>query len=964
MLDWGSIEAKWRRVWKEDGTFNADIIPGKPKYFVTVAFPYPNSPQHLGHGRTYTLADVHARYKRMRGYNVLFPMAFHYTGTPILAMAKRIAAEDRDLLDTFSEIYKVGKEEIKSFHDPLKIAQYFHQEIKEGMMEIGYSIDWRREFTTIDPTYSKFIEWQFRRLSEQGLITRGSHPVGWCPNDGNPVGQHDTLGDIEPEISEFVLIKFGVGDDILPSATLRCETIFGVTNLWVKPDAEYVRADVDGESWIISKSAATKLTFLGKKVVVKDSVSASYLIGKAAKNPITNSLVPILPADFVDLEQATGIVMSVPGHAPFDFQALEKLKLDPRPQEMREEISQLKVIKIIETEEFDGIPAEQIIQKKGIDLQDFSKLEAATSQLYAKEFQSGTMMENTGIYSGMEVSKARDLVNNDLQKSGHSSPMHELINGPITCRCGTRCTVKIFKDQWFINYGDASWKEKASACLAQMNILPAELLDEFHYVIDWLRGRACARGSGLGTKLPWDDKWIIESLSDSVIYMSYYTIARLISEHNIQPNQLSDDIFNYLFLHEGKVSELSENCGIQEGILESMRKEFDYFYPVDTRHSGRDLVPNHLTFFIFNHAVIFPEKFWPQQIVTNGSVLMDGKKMSKSFGNIIPLRQAVRSHGADPLRMAILASAELLQDADFGLDLVRTYRERLERFNSFAQSVMVTSGNGSEVQRSEGKWLLSRLQRIISDTTEALEKLRVREAINHAVHRMDQDLQWYNRRISARKESDEDDSRVLRAVLDTRVRLLAPFSPFLCEEIWEQMGNDGLVCKASWPTSDPEKIDGRIEEEESLIKLLLEDTLSILRVTKIKPNLITYYLPAPWKEEAYSKILYMAVDSQPAIGDVMNSLMQDEAMRTRGKEVSIFVQKVIKEVNSLPKETRDLRIEIGKLNGLRIIADGQAFLERELNSKIQFFEEEDGSKYDPKGRASSALPFRPAIFVE
>ena len=144
----------------------------------------------------------------------------------------------------------------------------------------------------------------------------------------------------------------------------------------------------------------------------------------------------------------------------------------------------------------------------------------------------------------------------------------------------------------------------------------------------------------------------------------------------------------------------------------------------------------------------------------------------------------------------------------------------------------------------------------------------------------------------------------------------------------------------------------------------MEDTLSILRVTKIKPNLITYYLPAPWKEEAYSKILYMAVDSQPAIGDVMNSLMQDEAMRTRGKEVSIFVQKVIKEVNSLPKETRDLRIEIGKLNGLRIIADGQAFLERELNSKIQFFEEEDGSKYDPKGRSSSALPFRPAIFVE
>ncbi|MCH8022616.1 MAG: leucine--tRNA ligase, partial [Thaumarchaeota archaeon] len=932
--------------------------------FVTVAYPYPNSPQHIGHGRTYTLADVHARYKRMRGYNVLFPMAFHYTGTPILAMAKRIAAGDRDLIDTFSGVYKVDENDIKSFHDPLKIAQYFHREIKDGMIEIGYSIDWRREFTTIDPAYSRFIEWQFRRLSEQGLITRGSHPVGWCPNDGNPVGQHDTLGDIEPEISEFVLIKFVVGDDILPSATLRCETIFGVTNLWVKPDADYVRADVDGESWIISQSAATKLIFLGKKVIVKDTISASTLIGRPAKNPITNSVVPILPADFVDLEQTTGIVMSVPGHAPFDYQALEKLKLKPRPEEMKEEISRLTPIKIIETEEFSGIPAAQIIQKKGIELHDDSKLEDATSQLYAKEFQKGTMMENTGIYSGMDVSKARELVKNDLLNAGHSSVMHELINGPIICRCGTKCTVKIFENQWFINYGDAAWKEKASACLEQMNILPVEILDEFHYVIGWLRGRACARGSGLGTKLPWDDSWIIESLSDSVIYMSYYTIARLISKHKIQPSQLSDKVFNYLFLHNGNLSEISNVSGIKEDIIESMRKEFDYFYPVDTRHSGRDLVPNHLTFFIFNHAAIFPKKFWPRQIVTNGSVLMDGKKMSKSFGNIIPLRQAVQSHGADPLRMAILSSAELLQDADFSFDLVRTYRERLERFHSFAESVIDTKGNGVEVQRSEGKWLLSRLQRIIADTTEAIEKLRVREAINHAVHRLDQDIQWYNRRISARKESTEDSSFLFRAVLDVKVRLLAPFCPFICEEIWAKIGNEGLVCEASWPTADPEKIDGRIEEEESLVKLLLEDTQNILRVTKIKPNQITYYLPAPWKEEAYSKILAIALEGQPEIGNVMKSLMQDEAMKTKGKEVPIFTQRALKEVNSLSKETKDMRRQIGRLDGMKIMADVQAFLERELNSKIQFFEEEDGSKYDPKGRASTAIPFRPAIFVE
>ena len=84
VVDWKEIQEKWKREWDQAGIFEADPDPSREKFFITVAYPYPNSPQHIGHGRTYTLTDVHARYLRMRGYNVLFPMAFHYTGTPIL----------------------------------------------------------------------------------------------------------------------------------------------------------------------------------------------------------------------------------------------------------------------------------------------------------------------------------------------------------------------------------------------------------------------------------------------------------------------------------------------------------------------------------------------------------------------------------------------------------------------------------------------------------------------------------------------------------------------------------------------------------------------------------------------------------------------------------------------------------------------------------------------------------------
>ncbi|MFQ6054136.1 MAG: class I tRNA ligase family protein, partial [Candidatus Bathyarchaeia archaeon] len=250
MVDWRRIEEKWQRRWAEAGIFEADPDPERPKYYLTVAYPYPNSPPHIGHGRTYTLTDVHARYRRMQGYNVLFPMAWHLTGTPVFAMVDRLKERDEDLVDTFLNLYKVPKEKLHELEDPIGMTSYFRKEYKRAFQSIGFSIDWRREFTTIDPYYSKFIEWQFEKLREGGYITQGSHPVGWCPHCGNPVGQHDTVGDVEPEIEEFTVIKFGRGEEFFPAATLRPETVFGVTNMWLHPNVEYVRARVDEENWV------------------------------------------------------------------------------------------------------------------------------------------------------------------------------------------------------------------------------------------------------------------------------------------------------------------------------------------------------------------------------------------------------------------------------------------------------------------------------------------------------------------------------------------------------------------------------------------------------------------------------------------------------------------------------------------------------------------------------------------
>ncbi|ABK77878.1 leucyl-tRNA synthetase [Cenarchaeum symbiosum A] len=325
MIDWAGVEKRWRERWEKEKHFETN--PGeKPKKFITVAYPYPNSPQHIGHGRTYTLADVHARYHRMKGYNVLFPMAFHYTGTPILGMADRVKDGDLVLMDGLRRLYGVPEDEIRGFVEPEKIARYFHGEIKSGMIEMGYSIDWRREFTTIDPAYKSFIEWQLGRLREEGLIIQGSHPVGWCPRDQNPVSQHDTLGDVEPGFTEYTLVKFAFGEYVIPVATLRPETIFGVTNLWANPTVTYKQADIDGEKWIVSEECVHKLEFLGREITIEGEVPGSELAGGSATPPHGGAPVPILAAEFARPQTGTGLVMSVPAHAPFDWRALEDLR--------------------------------------------------------------------------------------------------------------------------------------------------------------------------------------------------------------------------------------------------------------------------------------------------------------------------------------------------------------------------------------------------------------------------------------------------------------------------------------------------------------------------------------------------------------------------------------------------------------------------------------------------------------
>ena len=953
-INWTEIEKKWRAKWDETKDFETNPNE-KPKKFITVAYPYPNSPQHIGHGRTYTLADVHSRFYRMQGYNVLFPMGFHYTGTPVLGMAKRIESQEKEILDGLRNIYHVPEDAIKTFVEPVKIADYFHEEIKSGMIEMGYSIDWRREFTTIVPGYQKFIEWQISTLKENGRIIQGSHPVGWCPRDQNPVSQHDTMGDVEPKIDDKNhLIKFKLGEFVFPITTLRPETIFGITNLWVNPNTIYKKIKADDENWIVSEECAKKIEFFGKEITIQGDISGSEIIGQSAIAPHTGVEIPILEADFVEPGMGTGLVMSVPAHAPKDYQALMDLKA-----KNHELASKIEPIPIITTEGYGEIPAKDVCERLGVSDQSDAKLEEATNELYLKEFTSGKLNDKCGKFENEKVEFGRDKVGHWLEENNHLEKFPVLENGPIRCRCGTECVVKILNNQWFLNYGDEEWKNLARNCFDEMSILPNKIQTEFNDVIDWLHERACARQQGLGTKLPWDKDWIVESLSDSVIYMAYYTISRFVNDGTVTPDNLTKELFDFIFLDKGDISLAASTSKLSEDTINLLKKEFSYFYPVDSRHSGRDLVQNHLSFFVLNHVAIFDKKLWPQEIVVNGSVMMDGAKMSKSMGNIIPLRTAIRDHGADPIRLAIISSAELLQDADFNMESVSGMQSKLESL--LEECSILKKGEISNLE-AEDRWILSRTQRMISQVTEAVEKMRLREGLHDILFTFESDLSWYAKRTKAK---NRDVPEILHQINEERVKMLSPFAPHIAEEMWENLGNSGLVSKAKWPQYSKEKMDATAIQSEELLKSTIEDISNILKVTKITPKKIVIYVNSDSvKSKVYRKILQIMVGGQNNMGVVMKELIADPET-TEAKKMPDFVQKTIKDLHSESEEIKSMKMESKEF-------DEKEFLSSELSSigknefgvDIEVYSTTDDNIYDPKGKARHARPFKPAILIE
>jgi leucyl-tRNA synthetase len=960
--DPADIETRWRERWRQEGYYEADPDEDGDATFITVPYPYPSGGMHVGHARTYTVPDVYARYRRLQGDNVLFPIAWHVTGTPIIGAVERLKKGEEEQLSVLRDTYNVPEETLQDLETPMGFARYFIEEhYKKGMRQLGLSVDWRREFTTNDERYSKFITWQYRTLKERGLLEKGLHPVKYCTNEDNPVTTHDLLEGEEAEFQEYTLVRFeGEDGAILPMATLRPETVRGVTNAYVDPDGDYVRATVDGERWVVSRQAVQKLELQDHEIGVDSELSGADLVGERVTNPITGDEVLVLPASFVDTDNATGVVMSVPAHSPDDYIALQEAK--ERADEMAEygidpeAVRAIESVPILTVEGYGEVPARDAVEEYDVSSQEDPALEEATQELYNREFHQGRLLEAYGAYAGETVEDVRERFRDDYRERGAFGAMQEFTED-VVCRCGG--AVEVAKQEtWFLRYNDEDWMAKTKRLVGDLDTIPENTREQYTHTVDWLNEWPCIRNYGLGTRLPWDEDFVIEPLSDSTVYMAYYTIAHRLDE--IPPEEMDRAFFDTLF-YGADAAEAPDERALE------LREEWDHWYPVDYRVSANDLISNHLTFYLYHHAELFDEANWPEGITIMGMGLLEGRKMSSSKGHVVLPGEAIDEYGADTVRFFLLNSAEPWQDYDWRDEAVSSAHGQLRRFYNRATEVIEQGSPGDPGVRAAeprehdapdepdlrpiDEWLLSKLQGVIREATEALEGFETRTASQAAFYAMEEHLRWYRRRA----DLDREGARwTLRHVLSRRLRLLAPFTPFLANELHERLAGESAE-DAGWPAVDESREDPTVEVRESLVESLTDDINDIVDVTGTDPDVVRVYTAADWKRSVFEQV----VETGPDVGAVMSEVMSDPDLRERGDEVNDLVQELVEFV----REQEDDRLAI--LEGTEeadVYADAVGFYEREFDADVRVLDETGAE--DPGDRAGDAVPFRPAIHIE
>ncbi|KAL3159318.1 hypothetical protein ABBQ32_011271 [Trebouxia sp. C0010 RCD-2024] len=905
----------------------------------------------------------------------------------------------------------IPEAEIADFRKSSHWLRYFPPLAMRDMTAMGCGIDWRRTFITTDVNqyYDSFVQWQFRVLKRQGRVYRDKRYAVYSPLDKQPCADHDRASGEGANPQEYILGKLkaveltgklagleGQGAVYFLTATLRGETFYGVVNAWVLPEGQYgAFRGLNNEIYIMSHKSALNLSYQDRMPVTGHPECLMTLLGqdligtplKAPRSP--HDRVYVLPLLTIKMNKGTGVVMGCPSDSPDDYTALNELKAKPKLREkfhVEDAWVEYDVIPVMEIPGLGNMAAKTLCDDWKIKTQGDKKLEEAKKIVYLKGFNEGVMV--VGNYKGRKVAEVKNIIKKELIEEGsailYSEPEKQVIS-----RSGDECVVAL-TDQWYLTYGEEHWKSLTEQALQQMNTYSDEARHQFQHCLGWLNQWACSRSFGLGTRVPWDPQYLVESLSDSTVYMAYYTVAHFLQEGNlygegngqIKAEDVTDEVWDYVLL-EGPEP---QNSKIPGQVLHSMRREFNYWYPFDLRASGKDLINNHLSFALYNHTAIWenaPEK-WPKSMRCNGHLLLNGEKMSKSTGNFKTLAQAVEEYTADAMRLALADAGDGMEDANFVEDTADKGILRLTKELMWYDEALSAELRAGPISLFADRVFDNDVNVAVHASHAAYNSMMFKDALKTGTYDLQNARDAY--RVACGPLGMHKD--LVYRYIKVQTLLLTPICPHTCDHVWrDKLQQQGTVLTAGWPEAPQPKV------ALQAAAVYLQDRIDALRKDidkhgKVKTKKGQQAPPAAkvvhadlyvsdrftgWRERVLTNLsdLYSQQTKAfpPDVSQQMVARMKAEPSLAGMKEQELkkavmpFAQMRMKETNQLGPEVLNVRLVFDEAAVLR---ENQEVLQRALDlQSVAVHMTTDAAAQRPEvaDKLSSAEPGRPLVVL-
>jgi leucyl-tRNA synthetase len=843
-LDYPKISTKWQKRWEKEKIFSTKKNT-KKKFYCLEMFPYPSGAGlHMGHVRNYALGDSFARFKRMQGHNVLYPMGYDSFGLPAENAAIERGTNPKEWTLKNIELMKTQQK------------------------ELGLSYDWTRETITCQPEYYKWNQWIFLKLLKKGLAYKKKAKVNWCPKCNTVLAneqvqngkcwRHTDTEATEKNLEQWFFKITAYADELLndlkklehwpekvklmqenwigksegcnvswnvhkknlslSTFTTTIDTIYGVTFAVISPEHPELNNIVSEEqkekvkNYVLEAKKKSEIERTNAQREKTGVFTGAYLI-----HPFTRKKIPLWVADYVLMNYGTGVVMGVPAHDQRDMDFAKKYNL---------EIVQSVQLENKETFVYDNVDKYNV-KGKIIDSEQFTGLSIIEGRKkIVEELEKKNAGEKTTQY------KLRDWLISRQRYWGTPIPI-------IYCKkCGTVPVPE--KDLPVKLPENTKFTGKGNPLLSVENFI----------------NTTCPKCNANAHRET--------DTMDTFVDSSWY-------------------FFRY--------------CSPKENNAPFEKQKAKYWMQVDQYIGGIEHAVLHLLYARFFTKVLRDigltktnEPF--KRLLCQGMVLKNGAKMSKSLGNTVDPREISKKHGADTARLFILHAALPEKELDWKEDGIEAMHRFLRKTETLITKNKKRFNQKNKKEMPKDKLILSKTTKTIQKVTNDLEEFRPNFAINTLMET-----------ITLLKRYEKETSDTAFAYCTQKIIImLSPFTPHLCEELWKQTGNKNFVSTEKWPIPEKKLINKKAEAEEEYTQNVLADIKKIIELAKItNPKKATAIICNKWKQTLTQKISQK--HAEPEFSTTIKKAMNTPEGKKHPKEIPPFIKQNLKKFFS-PEKTQ------------------------------------------------------------